>query len=472
MKWQLYNKEKYSEIYFRGDTPRSLKEWETVVRANPKCVYWLSPDAFITRGYGNELTRATRAKKNFPRCYFHIRTNLLKDFSIWATTEMEAFRTLYEMTLYSDFVPSLEEFSYSEDGHIKLPTLLLKEVLKQVVNPLEFQSMQFQSEYAGRVLAQSGPSTKLTLVGCAFEPAAEEAFVDEMLSKTDKNSGLTGLHFLDHLPFRSEQNLVRLLMSEYGPMEFSYLWPDSRFSEDMLIGLRNSPGVQFLALCSENFADDGDKFGGFLSSLNSTTSTSLRKLTIHGWNFSRHVNFPMEIFQNLSLTHFCLREPTFDEASWKILLREIPKCATLVSLEFWHIDWWGSKECDDAEVEFAMEMTRFLKSNINIVSTNKKEFIVDDFDLFNEYKDEIVYTTYIAPILEHNRLIQNLKILRERANYQMRGFLVSEAVGTRFAGKVSSCYTVLKANVDVLVSYLSSRHLPRGKKRNICSLNN
>jgi len=83
-----------------------------------------------------------------------------------------------------------------------------------------------------------------------------------------------------------------------------------------------------------------------------------------------------------------------------------------------------------------------------------------------------VYTTHIAPILEHNRLIQNLKTFKERGNYQERGFLVAEAVGTRFAKKVSSCYTILKSNVDVLVSYLSSRQLTRGKKRHICSLHN
>jgi len=34
--------------------------------------------------------------------------------------------------------------------------------------------------------------------------------------------------------------------------------------------------------------------------------------------------------------------------------------------------------------------------------------------------------------------------------------LVAEAVGRRFANKPSSCYTVLKANVDALVAYLSS----------------
>ncbi len=382
---------------------------------------------------------------------------------------MEAFRTLYEMTSYSDFTPSFKEIVYHDAAHIKLPTLLLKEVLKKAVNPLDFENIHFQSAFAGRVLAQSGQSTKLTLVGCAFEPAAEEAFVDGMLSKTDSNSGLTALRFLDQSPFRSEQNLARLMMSEYGPTEFSYLFPDSRYSDEMLISLRNSPGLQSLALCSENFDDDFDKYGGFLSSLNSTTSTSLRILTIHGWNFRLNVDFPMEIFQNLSLTHFSLKFPTLNEASWKNLLKEIPKCTTLVSLEFGNIEWWGSEERDIAAVEFAVELALFLKNNPNIVSTNKKDFMANDFDI-DEGEDDVVYTTHIAPILEHNRLIQNLKAFKERGNYQERGFLVAEAVGTRFASKVSSCYTILKANVDVLVTYLSSRQLPRGRKRSICSL--
>ncbi len=385
---------------------------------------------------------------------------------------MEAFRTLYEMTSYSDFAPSLKEvFHPYDNNNITLPTLLLKGVLKKAVNPLEFENIHFQSAFAGRVLAQSGQSTRLSLVGCAFEPAAEEAFVEGMLSKTDSNSGLTGLCFLDQSPFRSEQNLVRLLMSEYGPMEFSYLWPDSPYSEEMLISLRNSPGLQSLALCSENFADDYDKYGGFLSSLNSTTSTSLRILTIHGWNSPLNVDFPVEIFQNLSLTHFSLRFTALNEASWKNLLKEIPKCTTLVSLEFGNIEWWGSEERDIAAVEFAVELALFLKNNPNILYTNKKDFMAEDVGIIGG-KDDVVYTTHIAPILEHNRLIQNLKTFKERGNYQERGFLVAEAVGTRFAKKVSSCYTILKSNVDVLVSYLSSRQLTRGKKRHICSLHN
>jgi len=252
MKWQLYNKENYSEIYFRGDTPRSLEEWETVVRANPECVYWLSPDAFITQGYAIDwLKRATRDKRNFPRSYFCVGTTKQLLF-IWATSEMEAFRTLYEMTMYSDFASSFEKlWPLDDETTIKLPTLLLKEVLKNNVNPLEFDNLHLQSAFAGRVLAQSGQITKLTLAECAFEPAAEEAFVEGILSRTDKSNGLRKLHFLDCLPFRSDQNLVRLLMSEYGPMEFSYLFPDSRYSEEMLISLRNSPGLQSLALCSE-----------------------------------------------------------------------------------------------------------------------------------------------------------------------------------------------------------------------------
>jgi len=58
----------------------------------------------------------------------------------------------------------------------------------------------------------------------------------------------------------------------------------------------------------------------------------------------------------------------------------------------------------------------------------------DYFDV-GKCKDDVVYTTHIAPILEHNQLILNLNTLRERGNYRERGFLVSVAVGTRFAGR-------------------------------------
>jgi len=124
--------------------------------------------------------------------------------------------------------------------------------------------------------------------------------------------------------------------------------------------------------------------------------------------------------------------------------------------------------------EFTMKVAQFLQNNLTILFTNKKGFIDDiyDDDSDGDGEDDVAYTAYIAPILEYHSLTVNLKTLRERGNYQVRGFLVAEAVGTRFAGNISSCYTIVQANVDVLVSYLSSRDLTRGKKRNICSLHN
>jgi len=94
--------------------------------------------------------------------------------------------------------------------------------------------------------------------------------VGAMLSKMDKNSGLTGLHFESASPFHSEQNLARLMTSEYGPDDFSYFYPDSPFSEEVLGCLRNSPGLQSLALACENFPDYDD-FASFMRSLNSTS---------------------------------------------------------------------------------------------------------------------------------------------------------------------------------------------------------
>ncbi len=69
MKWQLYEKEVYSEIYFWEDLPHSFSEWETVLQENAQCVYWLSPNALISHGYMDDaqwLSEVTAAKWNFP----------------------------------------------------------------------------------------------------------------------------------------------------------------------------------------------------------------------------------------------------------------------------------------------------------------------------------------------------------------------------------------------------------------------
>jgi len=71
-------------------------------------------------------------------------------------------------------------------------------------------------------------------------------------------------------------------------------------------------------------------------------------------------------------------------------------------------------------------------------------FMINDYNEdYNDDEDDVMYTTHIAPILEHNRLIKNLKTLIEKGNYQERGFLVTEVVEMWFTTKVSSCYTIL-----------------------------
>ncbi len=146
---------------------------------------------------------------------------------------------------------------------------------------------------------------------------------------------------------------------------------------------------------------------------------------------------------------------SFDEASWKSMRQEIPKCKTLVSLGFSGIDWWSCHLKKVAEVEFAVDFVQLLKDCPNILFTNTMTFFYHDFrGPFDDGSE--LYATHFAPILEHNRLTKHLIALKGKENYQVRGFLVAEAVGRQYATKPSSCYRILKENVDVLVSYLSS----------------
>jgi len=144
----------------------------------------------------------------------------------------------------------------------------------------------------------------------------------------------------------------------------------------------------------------------------------------------------------------------FNEAGWKSICQELPKCKTLNSLEFSSIGWWSSNKKEVAASEFAVKFAQLLKYCPNILFTNETEFFCDDDDDDDDYDDNVLYQTHFSPIPEHNRLTKNMITLRKKENYQVRSFLVAEAVGTRFAKKPSSCYTVIKANVDVLVAYL------------------
>jgi len=206
--------------------------------------------------------------------------------------------------------------------------------------------------------------------------------------------------------------------------------------------------MQSLVLSHSNFKSFDD-FACFVSSLH---SCSLQSLRIHYWDFN-HAAFPVEIFHKLLLMEFHMSVVYFTEAGWKSIRQEIPKCKTLKSLKFSSIGWWSTKK-KVAELEFAVDFAQLLKNCPNILFTNTTDFFDDDDDSYDDGSE--LYATYFAPILEHNRLLKNLSTLRRRENSQVRGFLMAEAMGRHFADKPSSCYTVLKANADVLVSYLSS----------------
>jgi len=128
--------------------------------------------------------------------------------------------------------------------------------------------------------------------------------------------------------------------------------------------------------------------------------------------------------------------------------------AKLRSVEFC---WLDSEENEIAQVVFAAEFAQMLKNSPHICSTNKMHYIFDKNGNSCSNENYDLYKTRFAPILEHNCLKKNLETLKNE-NYEVRGFLVSEAVGTRFAENPSSCYTMLKANVDVLISCLLSEH--------------
>jgi len=426
------------------------------VCANPKCIYWLSPNAFISHGYDHRwLTEVTTDKQNFPQFYFGVKvTSTRNEYYIWATMEIEAFRTLYEMTMYRDFHLLFDEIWHNPERHnsemsIKLPTLLLKRLLEKTRNRVTFGNIVFLSASAGRVLALSGQNSSIFLEQCVLQPPAEEAFLDAMLSKTDKNIGLSHL-YIHTFPFNSGEVMGRLIRGS-ALKSFSYLPDGDPYPEEMLNSLCNS-GLLSLELFSVNFTSH-DAYGAFLRSLH---SSSLEQLTINEWDF-RRLAFPVEIVEKLSLVHLSMTDVSFHEGGWKSFFRELPKCKTLRSLEFMYSMWWDSEENEKAAGQFAVEFAQFLKNSPNILSINKTGYCLCRHGSAENDNDDL-YATCFAPILEHNRLKKNLETLKNKENYEVRGFLVSEALGTRFAENPSSCYTMLKVNVDVLISCLLSEH--------------
>jgi len=327
--------------------------------------------------------------------------------------------------------------------------MVLKKILEKTVNNFIFGFFYFVSACAGRVLASCGRSELMSFHRCVFQPPAEEAFVDGMLSRAEEKSTWTELCLVHTLPFSSDEVLVRLIDGQVLN-SFSLASSDSPYSEKVLDSVHNSVKLQTLVLYPQNFISFDD-YAGFLKSLH---SSSLGKMIINGWDF-RRAAFPVEIFHNLSLLELSMCDVYFTEAGWQSMRQEIPQSKTLHLLEFVDIGWWGSGKKEDAAAGFAVEFAQLLKDNANIVLTNKTAFFRDENDC-NHNKDDpdVLYTTHFAPILEHNRLTRKLKTLK--GNIKVRGFLVAEVIGRRFCKKPSGCYAVLKANVDVLVSYFLS----------------
>jgi len=172
--------------------------------------------------------------------------------------------------------------------------MLLKEIIEKATNPLFFSRIHFPSALSGKLLAHCGHkhNTSITFVECAFAPATEKAFVAKILLRTN-------IFFDRTVSFSSDESMVCSLMSENGPIAFSYLWSDTAYLEEVLDCLHNSHRLKFLELCENNFTSN-DAYASFLRSLN---LTSLQSLTVQNWD-KHEIAFPVEIFDKLALTNF------------------------------------------------------------------------------------------------------------------------------------------------------------------------
>jgi len=405
--------------------------------SNDQSVVWLMDSTLISYQctptvLDSVQNRYLAAGTNVPQYRIIVVIDMTFELSIHATSYMEAFGILNDMTCYVDFSSQFRGFMLDEANSV--PSFLLDAIMEKVQSVRMFNAT-FEAESA-QVLATSGRNTAIHLANCKFDDAGENVFLKAMTEKPDKVLGLGTLAMYGTCPFHSDQALISLLHAN----ALHGLASDvlhSLDSEELLDALSNSHGLEFLTLHPSSFVSED----AYVRFVNSVHLPSLADLVIDN-RYCEYVPFPPEILDKHSLTlrAFRICDASLNEEDWVNILQQLQQCNKLSFVGIENTTW-STIQADTAASMFAL----FLKSKPNL----RKLDVEGSFD-------EDVWNQYCVPVLQHHQCQENIQTLHSKDD-NIRGALVAKAMGMAFTNKPSNIYTLLKDNLDLLDSSLAQK---------------
>jgi len=395
---------------------------------------------FIAKANAKLLSFVRNDTKSFPEPLYCINISDHHDMKtivrleVYSSSDSDALNFLDQLGKYRDFTPRFRSLISNIGSRRYISPCFLENVLRDAQVEIEFRRVIFDSARDGHAFPTFGRDVMVYFLDCEFKSEAADAFFRGMITKSDRNIGLTGLAIHIRIPF-SEEMLITLLrmnlLDTYGVRGLVI----GKLSSTALCAIRESQ-LRSLRLAGAGFNTWAD-MRCFLTSLRSTV---LEKLTID-WCMCKDI-FPavaVAIQHCPALIHVSLDNVWLDREDWGCLLNAFRSHTKLSSLSLKYVRWSNT-----TYEETALDFAAMLKENTNIDKLETASF-------FSHGEDVRFLEKRIKPQVEHNYYSKWFPSLhRTEAASSMRAALVAKALSNGLQGKPSIQYALLKSNVDFL----------------------
>jgi len=242
-------------------------------------ILWLTEKMFIAKDNTKfvSFVRYRNAKRFTDRRYCIHMTGphdmkTIVELHVYSQSDLDAFKFLDQLGKYQDFTPCFRRLQTMSAYRRVISPCFLENVLRDAQGEIEFCSVTFKIAREGHAFATFGCNVTVVFLDCEFKSEAADAFLQGMITKSNRNVGLTGIKTFITIPF-SEEMLITLLRMNLLDTYQVPLVLRNKLSSTALCAIRESQ-LRSLRLGRVGFNSSAD-MRCFLTSLRSTVSEKL-----------------------------------------------------------------------------------------------------------------------------------------------------------------------------------------------------
>ncbi len=357
----------------------------------------------------------------------------IEELYVYSNPCRPASKCLDQLGKYQDFTPRFHKLNCMNGCDNFMSLYFLERVLDDAQAEIEFDRVCFEGACQGHAFSIFGHDTMVMFNACEFLSDAADAFRQGMITKSDRNVGLTGMAIDGWVPF--PENILITLFRRNLLQTYKLRCVCKDYHSAKGLSAMQKSQLRSLSLHGIGFSTY-DYFARFLHSFHSSTLERLALCSYYSGCASPVVALAIE--QCPMLIHFSLDHARLNRAHWDCILNAIRNHKVLSSLTLKYGAWK-----DITYEEAAAGFTVMLKENANIEKLETESF-------FSNGRDSPLLETKIMLHVVHNYYSKRFSSLHRTEAANTRAALVGKALGIGLQRKPSFQYELLKSNVDLI----------------------